>query len=123
MSVCWVCARFPERKYLLCLRSTDSLATMHHDHRGTWPPPWVHALSDLPACCAGLLPLHAHAPSLPAPERGGDGQELARGSSLFTHYKYSRSGKRPNTETTDTVRCPIKNCTGLHLEILVYDLN
>ena len=29
MSVCWVCARFPERKYVLCLRSADSLATLH----------------------------------------------------------------------------------------------
>ena len=48
---------------------------------------------------------------------------LARGSSLFTHSAFRRPEKRPKTQTTDTAACAIKNCTGLHLEILVYDLN
>ena len=36
---------------------------------------------------------------------------------------FRRPGKRPKTQTTDTAACAIKNCTGLHLKILVYDLN
>jgi hypothetical protein len=72
---------------------------------------------------AAMQCIHAGRQAAREAEAHGNNFDLARGSSLFTHYKYSRSGKRPQTETTDTVRCPIKNCTGLHLEILVYDLN